>query len=458
MAVALDQSISIDSDEFAKIAKDLQGNILQSHGRHNTRQIFVRFKDRDTSKRIIKTKIARLVTSAAKQKADAEAFKQNRNLRFRNFFTFSLSAEGYKFLKTDEEKIPSDARFRDGMRGSRNRLNDPRRGQLEKAYRDEWHALLIIANSSPKRLARQEAGILHLLNAEGILEDHHTEIGTGITNKAGEPIEHFGYVDGISQPLLLQEQIAAAPKNNWDPSANLDLALVKDPAGASDDSLGSYLIFRKLEQNVKAFKEAEAALGTQLGVSSEVAGAQMVGRFRSGAPLIPISPPQPGSAAKMNDFNYDGDPSPASRCPFHSHIRKTNPRGGNFQNPVQRDLEKTHLFVRRGITYGEDFTQKEVDPTGDVGLLFMAYNSNIATQFEFMQISWANDPNFPFQPGSHGIDPIVGQGSLNSGQKHFKTWGDAGSETEIKPSLGGFVKMLGGDYFFTPSISGLKNL
>jgi len=455
MPINLNNPIHSTSDAFKKIAPDLQGNILSSHGRDHANHVFIRFKSPASARSFIKKEIAGRMTSAAKQKQNSKDFKSRKSNGLRTFKNFSLSHEGYRFFTIEDGQIPSDETFRGGMVASIGPLKDPTQADWEKAFQKNWHAVLIIANKSPTLLKIRTSFLRAKLNNIATV---HVETGTGIRNNEGAHIEHFGYVDGISQPHLLTDEIEEGKiaTNNWHPAAPLSLALVPDPGG-NPDALGSYFVFRKLEQNVKAFKLAEADLAQQIGTSVDVAGAQMVGRFRSGTPLIPVEPPQPGPASKMNDFNYDGEGSTDSKCPFHAHIRKTNPRGtGGFE---LREDEKAHLFPRRGITYGKDPKNTSIDPEGDVGLLFMAYNSNLKTQFEFMQSSWANNTGFPGQAGGpHGIDPIIGQGEDAGGQHHYEKWGDDTSKKRIKPSLGNFVTMRGGEYFFTPSISFLKSI
>jgi len=459
MTININQSINSSSDEFKAIAPDLQGNILASHGRDHALHIFLRFKDSDKARKLIRQELAKKLTSANQQKIDSDAAKGNPRKRFRHFRSFSLSNSGYNFLNVDAKEIPKDESFRQGQKARANSLGDPNISSWQSEFQEEWHGILVIANSSLKKLKSQLKSIKKFLTSD-VIEAFHVEEGVGMKNSAGAHIEHFGYVDGISQPFLLTDRIDSGKIsiNNWDPRANLDTALVEDPGGKTDNSFGSYLVFRKLEQNVKAFKVAEEELAKSLGISVDSAGAQMVGRFRNGAPLIPVSPPQPNSTSKMNDFDYSSDTKLASKCPFHAHIRKTNPRGSGGAETLDR--EKTHLFVRRGITYGKDFSKTGVDPEKDVGLLFMAYNSKLSRQFEFMQSSWANNSGFPIRKpnGRHGIDAIIGQGSTTSGQNHFKEWGADSTMERTKPSIGGFVTMKGGEYFFTPSISFLKSL
>lgn len=74
--------------------------------------------------------------------------------------------------------------------------------------------------------------------------------------------------------------------------------------------------------------------------------------------------------------------------------------------------EREHLMARRGQTYGiraddprDNLISKK--PERWVGLLFMAFNSDIGNQFEFTQSVWANNLGFPSV--SVGIDPVIGQ-------------------------------------------------
>ncbi|MBL4879727.1 MAG: Dyp-type peroxidase [Oleispira sp.] len=447
--IDLSKSINSKSDEFKSLSQDLQGNILAPHARDNAAHIFVEFKDQKCAQKFIKSYLVKRIVSSAKQKKDSEAFKKGKSNGLRTFLNFSLSMNGYKFLDIDNHKIPNDPSFRNGMKSKQGRLNDPTPNSWQDEYQNEWHAIIIVSNKSVKYLKNRVSAIKKELK-KNVAKSFYVEMGKGIRNKEGSHIEHFGYVDGISQPHMLTDKIddGKVSTENWNPKGRLNLALVKDSGGVGSNSFGSYLIYRKLDQNVKAFRLAENELAEKMQISVDYAGAQMVGRYRNGTPLIPISPPQPTTTGKMNDFNYASDRRTGSKCPFGSHIRKTNQRNSTMPDGVQ--------FPRRGIPYGGNVTK---DAEGGVGLLFMAYNSNIGSQFEFMQSSWVNSEHFPGGSNSpNGIDSIIGQGSKASGQVYFKKWGDDTSAFRETPSLGGFVTMKGGEYFFTPSISFLKSI
>jgi hypothetical protein len=122
---------------------------------------------------------------------------------------------------------------------------------------------------------------------------------------------------------------------------------------------------------------------------------------------------------------------------------------------------------RRGIPYGfraDDPNDGQIanKPIGDVGLLFMAYQSSLEDQFEFTQISWVNNPDFApplVSPGQQtGIDPVIGQkgAAPSPGQLYPLDWDNRLSATPI--DFSGFVTMRGGEYMFAPSISFLRSV
>lgn len=68
---------------------------------------------------------------------------------------------------------------------------------------------------------------------------------------------------------------------------------------------------------------------------SELFGARLVGRWKSGAP-IDVTPlkDDPSLAAdkqRNNDFDFKDSFDDQTKCPFAAHIRKTNPRNDLLQ-------------------------------------------------------------------------------------------------------------------------------
>ena len=319
------------------------------------------------------------------------------------------------------------------------------------------------------RIARTN-GAVRLLNPK------HQEDGCAIFNKPdGNGIEHFGYVDGRSQPLALTEDIEQERTmhggiDKWHPGIPLSQLLVKCPGGSLEVSLGSFFVFRKLEQDVKAFKLLEEKLGRDIALRTnqepdaigERFGASVVGRFENGTPVTKFgeeqSPIPKGPVGVLNNFNYSSD-SDGLKCPFAGHIRKTNPRGDIPDS-------KSHLMARRGIPYGTrtdlDNPDPDSKPSRDVGLLFMAYQSSLENQFEFTQLQWANNVQF-LKPAvgagaDTGLDPIIGLPSAPSGQQWPERWNEKLTDGRSDDTFSGFVKTKGGEYFFAPSISFLKRM
>jgi len=165
-----------------------------------------------------------------------------------------------------------------------------------------------------------------------------------------------------------------------------------------------------------------------------------VGRFPDGRPIIPPSQPE------GNNFTFtDSDPN-GQVCPFHAHIRKTNPRGDTGA-PVERGFR----IGRRGITYGErpDLAPGATVPAPEsgVGLLFMSFQTGI-DQFAIQQEG--SDSNDFIQPGV-GVDAVYGHNDAPIPQ-HWPS----GSDKTF--TLANFVTFKGGEYFFAPSMAFLREL
>ena len=95
---------------------------------------------------------------------------------------------------------------------------------------------------------------------------------------------------------------------------------------------GTYLVMRKLEQDVREFRKFTREASRNLrhhvppGVcAADYLAAKMVGRWKNGSPLVlyPQGPPAP--ADPNNTFKYAADLAGAS-CPLGAHVRRANPR------------------------------------------------------------------------------------------------------------------------------------
>jgi Dyp-type peroxidase family len=465
MPVTLNAPVSwknANATDLAMLQK-LQPNILKAHTREFLTVLFVQFLDAAAARTALRKIAETLMKSALKHLQEVEAFHAS-NTPGTPYVGVGLTNKGYDFLAIPAAKKPSDASFRQGMQAAD--LGDSNPTTWDVAFGPNLHAVIMVGD----QLAPPRDAMLNKVNA--LLTPTgkfvvHVQEGHGLHNKHGEGIEHFGYVDGRSQPVFLTEDVDAERlrndgATNWDPKFGPGRAIVPDPTGVDPQSqFGSYFVFRKLEQNVRQFKAEEEKLANRLGLTGEDierAGAMIVGRFEDGTPLA--SQFAAGSLSPVqNDFNYDSD-GDGGKCPFFAHIRKVNPRSsGGFEPPAG---ERQHIMARRGQTYGvrtDDPNDGALSnkPMKNVGLLFMAFNANIAQQFEFAQKTWANSPGFPKVPlgrAAPGLDMVIGQGPRPTIDGP-KVWGADFAVTaqhKVVAAMPQAVTMKGGEYFFMPSV------
>jgi Dyp-type peroxidase family len=320
----------------------------------------------------------------------------------------------------------------------------------------------------------------------------YSEVGTLLPGLK----EHFGFQDGISVPGTLglveidgiRRYVTTrygVPDDNGVSYGKPGQPLVDPSQFLFEDGPlknGSFLVFRRLHQDVEAFysdsnsiaSNIGAALGT--GVTAEVVRSRIVGRWPSGEPLMRriADAPQPEADICLNYFDFarpvsdvvlstgerisgsDGDPQvgKGGRCPIWAHIRKVNPRDlpTNKGGP---DETRGFQMLRRGIPYGPIFdhvnTNNPVNKE-DRGLLFLAYQRSISTQFEELNGDWMNSQNNPM-PG--GFDLLVGQSLDASGQNIGKpaVWFDVASSNSVQfMTPRQWVLPTGGAYLFAPPI------
>jgi len=457
----------------------IQGNILKGHGREHTANMFITSKPNkvEMTKRWLNELVDDTTGIIKSGYMQLKAIENWKNLGKDSgiFACIHISYDGYKYLfgeKIATEKFKSTS-FKLGMKNSSpeipspdisNTLGDPPLTQWEAGFQNEIHFLLILADIKEETVI--ERANLIKSDIREFADVITIEYGNAIKNEDNAGIEHFGYVDGVSQPLFFEEEMNDFLKKNhvseieklqYNPSANKSLVLVDDPFVNVKDAFGSFFVFRKLEQNVREFKEEEEKLGDELGLigeDKERVGAMIVGRFEDGTP-IELSG-EAGMIDGFNNNNFNFDFNNGTKCPFHAHIRKTNPRNDLGEKA------KDHVMARRGIPYGkrtdDPFDGKiATKPTRGVGLLFMSYQASIENQFEFIQKSWANNEDFinRNQIDKNGLDLIIGQGDSKALGAYALKWGKPATK---QLGFDQFVTMKGGEYFFAPSIPFLKTI
>ncbi|MCK5791947.1 MAG: Dyp-type peroxidase [Ketobacter sp.] len=289
--------------------------------------------------------------------------------------------------------------------------------------------------------------------------------------------EHFGFTDGVSQPRINDGMPGcaiggkkASAEADWEPLAAGEFVLgyydelglkndkaagdgrlnpmqprATDPARAAYQKItmnGSFLVYRKLEQDVAGFRDYCAG-------DDELA-ARLVGRQYDGTPLVSGHP-----GSKDNAFDFGDDPR-GEHCPYASHVRRVNPR--LTLNAGVNDgttLVDQHRIIRRGMPYGSFIQPDQCHKSAPVerrGLHFFCYNARIDSQFEFIQKNWINNCDFMHMP-SPVLDPVVGcRPQDDPGQFSFNA--------ERAPVFGlkQYVQLKGGEYFFTPGRRGLQQI
>lgn len=137
-------------------------------------------------------------------------------------------------------------------------------------------------------------------------------------------------------------------------------------------------------------------------------------------------------------------------------------RPGGPQEGVEHfgyvDGRSQPLFLAEDLEREEAASGQE--PAGEVGLLFMAYMASIVGQFEFTQQAWANNPRFlrglAAGEAPTGIDPVIGQGGDQAART--QDWPVGEGKPMVPFAFADFVRMQGGEYFFAPSRSFLREV
>lgn len=451
------------------------------------------------------------------------------------WLNIAFSRDGIAALTSDDEagKFVDEA-FQGGLPSRSGLLGDPTAAD-SPGNPDNWKigktgavpdVLLIVASDDPKQLQDE---VDHLLATLKQIPGE-TRPGSGLElmfDQRGDTLpgslrghEHFGFKDGVSQPAS-RGRISAVPEDfltpryvdpadprarqfaapgsalvfpgqfvfgyqlqdrNGDGGVPFDPETV--PAWAKN---GSYLVFRRLRQDVAAFRTTMSQKAAELaakpgftGIQASELAARLVGRWPSGAP-ISRSPHADNAALGSNDFANNhfgfqnaGTPLPLKNapphvpdtfpqdpadfdglvCPHAAHIRKVNPRdlgtdtGGAHDSLARR-------ILRRGIPYGDPLPEGAAADKSDRGLLFLCYQTSIEEQFEFLMNHWVNTAT---SPEGGGFDIIIGENGASAQRERTVDLPAAGHPSQTLTFQPEWVIPTGGGYFFAPSIDALTTV
>lgn len=472
---------------------DIQGDLLA--GLQKNAELFLFFKITDPArfKSLASEHLIPAVTSAWRVQERERQIEERRRRGQAAGETWlglnlGLSREGLTQL-LGAARPPLDPAFERGAADPETiaRLNDPPPSQWQHDFvSDRIDGVLLIAGPSRNFVARHGNRLQQDL--ADTIKVVHAEIGT-VRPGRHKGHEHFGFLDGISQPgirgLTIRTRPSTAPNQGlpgqdlvWPgefvlgyPEQDPDNPVREGPVAplpAPWVRNGSYMVFRRLEQRVPEFRRFVAAKARRLGMDEDLLAARMVGRWRSGAPLelAPLhdDPWRGKNPMWNNDFTYADDPF-QRRCPYAAHIRKSNPRDdidGNLAE-VQR-----HRIIRAGIPFGPEVMPGETATAHSRGLMFVCYQASIERQFEFVQGRWSNNPHFVFgkvrpddgSPVTPGFDPIVGQAA--GGGERFMDEPvpnyPAGNRRSTLDMPEPFVVLTAAAYFFMPSLTALRTV
>jgi len=267
--------------------------------------------------------------------------------------------------------------------------------------------------------------------------------------------EHFGYRDRLSEPVIEGSGFAPTPGSGrplkpgefflgYPDETGLQPA-IPEPGILSRN--GSYVAYIRLEEHVGAFRDFLRQHG-ETSEEQELVAAKLMGRWRSGAPLV-LSPdkddPELGTdRQRTNDFNYKTMDPLGYACPLGSHIRRMNPRD------TDENIERRRM-IRRGGTYGPPLPEDAPEDGVERGVAAFVGCASLARQFEFTMNVWANDPEF--KELGNERDPFVG----TQDGTYDLTIPRRPIRKKIK-GLPAFTTVRGGAYFFLPGIKALRFL
>lgn len=468
---------------------DIQGDILVRLQKDFEHFVFFKIIKVDSFKQLIRAHIISKITTA--RLAQHRGFviqrcrEQHENTSAEEFMSVNMGFTKSGLTQIIDDLPTFDAAFHRGADEERTTelLSDPPRSSwLSSFTSDRTDGVFLITGHYRSSVIAYSNGLLRILGNS--IKTVHAEMGSTRPG-AQRGHEHFGFLDGVSQPGV--RGLTRSSNPIYSPSDGLpgqDLLWPgefvfgypgqhpTDPhkPGPEPDMAaswmrnGSYMVFRRLEQKVPEFRKFVREQAARLGMDSELLAARMVGRWKSGVPmeLAPLrdDPRLGGDGKRNNDFEFADDPF-QRRCPYAAHIRKVYPR-----NDVNEAEAQRHRIIRAGIPFGPEVMPGETTTRHSRGLMFVCYQTSIERQFEYIQ-RHANDPDFVAgkqRPGggavTPGFDPIIGQAADEGAREMDEPYPNypAGNRRTALEMPRQFVELTAAGYFFMPSVTALRTV
>lgn len=498
--------------------QDIQGFVFTGYGKNMNNASYLLFQINNSE--LAKNWISNLMAKDNQKEEIHITDAVDRPTRFALNIAFTFSGLIKLGLNT---KILKDfpVEFQEGMAKRSTILGDYSDSSVEnwqwgdfgKSFNQDYSIkdidfLLLVFANNEEQLQDLVKELQNTYRDIGVVEVNN--LGSLSLNKRPSMKEHFGFRDGIGQPVIegtKQAQTASAgnlirpgeillgypnENNNLDGptnSASPGILLKDDPNNILPLKLndpnkkdlglnGTYLVFRQLNQNVREFWEFIDGQTQNVDKSCNYEelvkmASKMVGRWPSGIPLVlsPESDDLEMDVSQMDKFLFLSEDPQGYKCPIGSHIRRTNPRDHLRPSPDRKQATsskesirvlKRHRIIRRGRIYGnplapsflpEDFLKAGYS-NEERGLHFICLNASISKQFEFIQRTWINNSKF----GSlyDEDDPITGSRLFADSLGKF-TLQEYPINKQIT-AIPNFLQVKGGGYFFMPGIKALTYL
>ena len=442
---------------------DIQGFVLRGYNLPCARYSFIHFNDAALGCALLLRLLPEITTG---QRWDAGKPDSTVNVAFTH--------RGLVALKLpDATLLTFPVEFQQGMKKRGDILGDTGLNaseQWDEVWRgEEVHAWIGVNAISTVALDARCGKIVAMIEGSGAAVLASQDACAIAIDGKETTREHFGYTDGFGNPDYLgverktqPGQGKLMPDGSWQPLATGELLLgYADEAGELPvapvphllASNGTFMVYRKLHQNLATFRAYLDEHAANYGGGREKLAAKFMGRWRDGTPLE-LSPDQPDQAIALDpnrstNFTFGGDPE-GTRCPMGAHMRRVHPRDAFGFNGR---LINRRRITRRGLPYGPAAAEgAPVTDQEERGVIFMALNANISRQFEFVQQQWieyGNDAHL-----GNDKDMLLGN---HGGHGKFVVQGDASATNPpfICSGLPNFVELRGGEYFFLPSITAL---
>ena len=431
---------------------DTQGNILRGYRRHDRAAfVFARILDRKRAAKLLRDELIPVITTD-------EDFYDPRDPP--PTLNVAFTYEGLRELAPVRAPavFAGYDDFREGMRARALR----ELGDEGPNHPDHWehqlvepgaHVLFTMYARSGEQLAERVAWLHATLTRAGAVTDYHCQYAQTLAGKR----EHFGFLDGFSQPALRGDRPPFRGEGVLGRCASWrGLRVGEFLLGHRDEDSwipgyrqpmlknGTFMVWRKLRQHVDVFQRwITDTAGPDMAAQTRLK-AQLVGRWPdSGESLMtaPYFDPSVRAPKPDNGFVYSADRRGA-RCPLGAHVRRAYPRDGLGYGT---ERTKRNRIIRRGMPYS--------DIDGTKGLIFVCFQASIARQFELIQRHWLQDGD-AFGLGANR-DFIT---AAMPDAARMTLPGDNTRPPRFLVRDEHFVTTRGGYYLFVPGISALKRL